>query len=496
MTAGSLAPRRRRHRAVAGATVVAALLLGGCSPAPQPSKDLARDLADRVGVDAMFVHLRKLQAIADANNRSRAEGTSGYDASVDYVAQTLRDKGFDVTTPEFDRLGVSSPGRPTLTASGRAYPVIQASLLTPTGAGGLRAVTLRPQKAAGCVAADYGTKRVTGAIVVVDDLGCSIVDKQDTALKEGAVGVLVVTNPGASGSPRGLFTRGYYRGLTVPVGVIDAGADAALRRTDSPVLLTLDAKAAMVKSRNVVAQTKSGDTHNVVMAGAHLDTVAESPGINDDGTGVAALLETAAALGSQPQITNAVRFGFWGSEESALDGSTKYVQSLDRDALNDVALYLNFDMLGSPNAGFFTYDGDQSGQPNPAVAASAVPVGSAGIERTLAGYLNLAGIRPADMPLGRVADYAPFLDAGVPIGGTTTGAGQRKSEVQARLWGGTAGVPFDRNYHLADDTVDNVSRDALAVTGPAVAFVVGTYAQSIEGVNGVPSREQRRRNTP
>ena len=97
-------PRRRRHLAAA-ALVVAALLLGGCSSAPQPSRDLGRDLADRVGVDAMFVHLRKLQEIADANNGSRADGTPGYDASVDYVAKTLRDKGFDVETPEFERLG-------------------------------------------------------------------------------------------------------------------------------------------------------------------------------------------------------------------------------------------------------------------------------------------------------------------------------------------------------------------------------------------------------
>ena len=278
--------------------------------------------------------------------------------------------------------------------------------------------------------------------------------------------------------------------------MIDLGADAALRRTGAPVVLKLDAEASMVKSRNVVAQTKTGDTRNVVVAGAHLDSFAKSPGINDNGTGVAALLETAAALGAQPQITNAVRFGFWGSEEAVLAGSTKYVEGLDRDELDDIALYLNFDMLGSPNAGFFTYDGDQSGQPNPDVPAKTVPAGSAGIERTLAGYLNLAGIRPADMPLGKASDYSPFLDAGVPIGGATTGASQRKSEVQERLWGGVAGVPFDRNNHLRSDTVDNVSRDALAVTGPAVAFAVGTYAQSIEGPNGVPTREQRRRHTP
>jgi Zn-dependent M28 family amino/carboxypeptidase len=261
-------------------------------------------------------------------------------------------------------------------------------------------------------------------------------------------------------------------------------------------VLTLDAKAAMVKSRNVVAQTKTGDTHNVVMAGAHLDTVSGSPGIDDNGTGVAALLETAAALGSAPQVKNAVRFGFWGSEEAVLAGSTNYVRSLTNDQLNDIALYLNFDMLGAPNAGFFTYDGDQSGTPNPDVPAESVPIGSAGIERTLAGYLNLAGIRPADMPLGKASDYSPFLDAGVPIGGTTTGAAQRKTELQARLWGGMAGVAFDRNYHLPGDDIGNVNRDALAVMGPAVAFAVGTYAKSLDGVNGVPTREQRRRNTP
>ena len=480
----------------ATAVVTLALLLGGCSSAPQPPQDLARDLADKVGVEGMDTHLRKLQEIADANNGSRAEGTPGYDASVDYVAQALRDKGFDVQTPEYQRLGVISPGKPRLTVSGRDYSVDQASLLASTKTGGLRATTRRPQKPAGCAAADYGAATVTGAIAVVDDTGCSIVDKQKAAVDAGAVGLLVVSDPGANGSPKGLFAPGYYRGLTVPVAVIDRTADAALRRTSAPVVLTLDAQSAMVTSRNVLAQTTTGDTHNVVVAGAHLDSAAKSPGVNDDGTGVAALLETASALGSKPRVANAVRFAFWGSEEKVLAGSTKYVEGLDRDQIDDIALYLDFDSLGSPNAGYFTYDGDQSGQPNPDVPASSIPQGSAGIERTLAGYLNLAGVRPADMPLGRASDYSPFLRAGIPVGGVTTGAAQRKTEVQERLWGGVAGVPFDRNNHLPGDTVDNVNRDALAMTGPSVAFAVGTYAQSIEGPNGVPTREQRRRHTP
>jgi Zn-dependent M28 family amino/carboxypeptidase len=290
-----------------------------------------------------------------------------------------------------------------------------------------------------------------------------------------------------------LFAPGYYQQLTVPVGVIDADADAALRRTQGPVRLTLDSKTVKFTSRNVLAQTKSGDTRNVVVVGTHLDSVRAAPGINDNGSGVAAVLETALQLGGSPPVTNAVRFAFWGSEEEGLEGSTNYLAGLSRDQLDDIALYLNFDIIGSANAGFFTYDGDQSGQPSPNLAPEQVPAGSAGIERTLAGYLNLAGRRPADQPLGNVTGYFPFLTAGVPIGGMTAGSTGKKTDLQARLWGGTPGEAFDPNYHSSRDTIDNVSRDALAIMGPGVAFAVGTYAQFVGGVNGVPPRDQRHR---
>jgi Zn-dependent M28 family amino/carboxypeptidase len=486
-----------KTRWAAAVAVITALTSCSSSEAPAPAPDdFARQLADKVTADAMYTHLRKLQDIADANKGNRADGTPGYDASVDYVAQTLRDKGFDVQTPEFERLAGTQGGRPTLAVAGRGYQVDQASLLVTTPQGGLNAITLRPQKAPGCSAADYGSVSVRGAIAVVDDTGCSVVDKQKTAVAKGAVAVLVVSPPRTSGAPAGLFTPEYYQQLTAPVGVIGRDADAALRRTNAPVRLVLDSKPLMVKSRNVVAQTKTGDTTNVVLVGAHLDSVRSGPGINDNGSAVAAVLETAAAMGSAPKITNAVRFAFWGSAENALDGSTKYVRGLDRGQLDDIALYLNFDMVGSPNAGYFTYDGDQSGQPNPEIPVRAVPPGSAGIERTLAGYLNLAGVRPADMPLAKITDYGPFLTAGIPIGGVTTGSSQRKTEVQARLWGGQAGVAFDPNYHTPRDTIDNVDRRALSVMGPAVAYAAGTYAQSVEGVNGVPPRDQRHRSTP
>ena len=145
-------------------------------------------------------------------------------------------------------------------------------------------------------------------------------------------------------------------------------------------------------------------------------------------------------------------------------------------------------MLGSPNAGFFTDDGDQSGPPSPGVPSGDVPEGSAGIERTLSGYLNLAGKRPADMPLSTRTDYHPFMVAGVPIGGVTAGASQPKTTVQARLWGGQPGVWFDPNYQSPRDTVANVNREALAVMGSGVAIRGG----QLRGVN----RGSQRRAAP
>ena len=232
------------------------------------------------------------------------------------------------------------------------------------------------------------------------------------------------------------------------------------------------------------------------MVGAHLDGPRGGPGINDNGSGVAAVLETALQLGPLAPVNNAVRFVFWGADQDGPNGAMDYVFGLDPDRLNDIALYLDFVMLGSANAGFFTDDGDQSGPPGAGISAADVPEGSAGIERTLGGYLYLAGKRPADMPLSTRTDYHPFMVAGVPIGGMTGGASQTKTTVQARLWGGQAGVWFDPNYQSARDTVDNINREALGVMGSGVAYAVGSYAESIGGVwgvNGVPPHDKRHR---
>ncbi len=228
------------------------------------------------------------------------------------------------------------------------------------------------------------------------------------------------------------------------------------------------------------------------MAGAHLDSVAEGPGINDNGSGVAAVLETALQLGSSPRVHNAVRFGFWGAEELGLIGSRKYVESLDIDALKDIALYLNFDMLASPNPGYFTYDGDQS-MPADKRGNPVVPEGSAGIERSLAAYLTSAGKAPQDTSFDGRSDYDGFTLAGIPSGGLFSGAENKKSSQEAKLWGGESDQPFDPNYHKSTDTLEHIDRVELGINGGGVAYATGLYAQDLSGRNGTPVREDRTR---
>lgn len=483
-------------RPLATALIVLGLVSACASPRPAPpaaAPDLARGLAQKVTADRLVTHLRALQNVANANRGNRADGTPGYDASVEYVAKALRDRGFNVSTPQFDRLYNVSPGKPTLTVAGRTYQVDQASLLVRTPPGGLTGPPVRPTRPAGCAVGDYPAAVPKGAIAVVDDSGCSVVDKQNSALAKGAAALIVLSAPSGQGAPPGLFVPGYFKQLTVPVAVVGAYGTPALERETAPVRLVLDAENIKVSSRNVLAQTETGSPHEAIVVGAHLDGPRDGPGINDNATGVAAVLETALQLGPLAPVNNAVRFVFWGADEDGLNGVTDYVFGMDGNQLNDIAMYLDFTVLGSPNAGFFTDDGDQSGPPTPGIAFGDVPDGSAGIERTLGGYLNLAGKRPADMPLGTRTDYHPFMVAGVPIGGLTTGATQPKTTVQARLWGGQAGAPFDPNFQGPRDTVDAVNREALAIMGSGVAFAVGTYAESIGGVNGVPPHDKRHR---
>jgi len=485
---------------------IAVAALGGCgrelrpqpaqptatqTTAATPATDFAATLQKRMTADAMIAHLKKLQEIANAHDGNRALGTSGYDASVDYVVNMLRDKGFDVQTPEFE-VHLPYADEPLLTVNGdkvAAKPLEFTKGTPPDGVTG-PLVPARVEDTPGCTASDYDGLPVAGAVVLVDRGKCPFGAKQTVAAERGAVALIVANNEDGDGMGG---TLGEETDVKIPVISVTKATGERLRAAPGPTTIKLNAGVRNEKTRNVIAQTKTGSTANVVMIGAHLDSVAEGPGINDNGSGVAAVLETALQLGNSPQVTNAVRFGFWGAEEHGLLGSRNYVQTLNEDALKDVALYLNFDMLGSPNPGYFTYDGDQSTPPNDNNGVPRVPEGSAGIERTLVAYLKGADKPAEDTSFDGRSDYDAFTLAGVPAGGLFSGAEDKKTAAQAERWGGQADEPFDPNYHKATDTLDHIDRTALEIMGGGVAYAVGLYAQDQSGRNGVPIRDDRTR---
>ncbi len=438
--------------------------------------------------DALMDRLRTLQDIADANGGNRALGSKGYAASVDYVADTLRDKGFDVTTDEFE-VNLPFADEPKVSVDGREVKAAPLLYTVGTPAGGIdaRLVPARAEETPGCKPADYDGLDVSGAVVLVDRGACPFGDKQAAAAERGAVALIVANNE--EGQAYG-GTLGEDTDVKIPVVAISQADGARLRAEPGETRMTMNAGVRRELTRNVIAQTRTGSTHDVVMLGAHLDSVADGPGINDNGSGTAAVLETAMQLGPTPPVRNAVRFAFWGAEEEGLVGSANYIATLDEEELKDIAMYLNFDMLGSPNPGYFTYDGDQSTR---ADSVPRVPEGSAGIERTLVAYLDGAGKTARDTTFDGRSDYDAFTNAGIPAGGLFSGAEEKMTDEEAQLWGGDAGQPFDPNYHKASDTIDNIDAAALEIHSRGVAYSVAYYAQDQSGRNGVPVRDDRTR---
>ena len=219
---------------------------------------------------------------------------------------------------------------------------------------------------------------------------------------------------------------------------------------------------------NLIADWPGGDANDTLMIGGHLDGVTAGPGINDNGSGSAAILETALAVArADHRPARHLRFAWWGAEELGLVGSTHYVNGLSSAERSRIGGYLNFDMVGSPNAGYFAYDGDGS-------SGNGGPAGSAEIEQVLRSHFEAINVPVQDTAFDGRSDYGPFIRVGIPAGGLFTGAEGRKTAEQARLWGGEAGVAFDRCYHAPCDTTDNIDDSALDRNADAIAHAVWT----------------------
>ncbi|HEX7222407.1 MAG TPA: M28 family peptidase, partial [Candidatus Limnocylindrales bacterium] len=422
----------------------------------------------------------------------------GYDDSVDYIATKMAAAGYLVTRDEFDFTFTPAPTVQQLTPVSATYPAlgfINSGFGDVTAAVTVVDINLVPPRAntSGCDGAF--TEAAVGAPIVADPTGpddfagfpagsialiqrggCSFALKVVNAQAAGASAVIML-NQGDTPAREVTFAGTLVPvQATIPVVGVSFQAGTALAQPGSTARVDVDPPVT-VTQENVIAESKTGDPTNVVMGGAHLDSVPAGPGINDNGSGSAALLETAIQL-QKVKPVNKLRFAWWGAEEANLIGSTAYVNGLSQAERDDISLYLNFDMVGSPNYVFFIYDGDNSD----GVGAGAGPLGSAEIEKTFEGYFTMVGEPFKGTDFTGRSDYGPFIANGIPSGGLFTGAEGIKTAAEAATWGGTAGQQYDPCYHLACDTFANNSNHALDVNSDAVGYATVLYAMGLETV--------------
>ena len=331
----------------------------------------------------------------------------------------------------------------------------------------------------GCEASDFDGFPM-GNIALIQRGTCTFRIKADNAVAAGA-SAAIIFNEGQQGRTDVIF--GTLDPPQVAIPILDASFEvgnelAGLAAEGLVVRAAADVHVEQRTTSNVIADSPTGRADRVVMVGAHLDSVDEGPGINDNGSGSAAILETAVQLAEWGDTRNAVRFAFWGAEESGLIGSQFWVDSLTRQQRNDVELYLNFDMVGSPNFVRFVYDGDGS------AFGVKGPSGSGHIEDTFTSFFASGDLASEPTEFDGRSDYDAFINAGIPAGGLFTGAEGIKTAEEAAIYGGTAGDAYDPCYHLACDTFDNVSLVGLDQMSDAIAHATLTYAMTTSSVNG------------
>jgi Zn-dependent M28 family amino/carboxypeptidase len=401
---------------------------GGRSQEAVPTRGaIVKQLPQALSLSRMRRDLRALERIADRNGGTRAAGTPGYAASVGYVAAQLRRAGYGPRVMTFpyveylelvEHLRQLGPVQRELSLEALEY-----SPSTPTG--GLRARVVASGD--GCSPGDF--RAVRGLIALVERGTCFFAVKAANAQAAGAAAVLVFNNQ--EGKLDG--TLGDPKASGIPVAGITRSLGRDLAAAASPIVeMELVTETRSASSQNVTANTRP-TAPEVLIAGAHLDSVRDGPGINDNATGVVALLEIARALAKSSRPL-AVRFAFWGAEELGLFGSRDYAR---RVRPSRIVGYLNFDVLGSPSRRYGVY-------------------GDAPFTTGLLRYLERTGAAAAQIDIEGRSDHAPFARRGIPVAGLFAGA-----------------YPC---YHRACDRVAKLDLRTFETLAKAAAFGVASFA--------------------
>jgi Zn-dependent M28 family amino/carboxypeptidase len=438
-------------------------------------------------------------SVAAFGHRTRVDGSVGFTESVSYVVDKLTSYGYTPTVQNFtfDRfVETAPPVFQQISPTAKTYAEdTDYATMEYSGSDDVTA-PIQPVNdnvfppvggsTAGCEAGDFPD--MTGKIALIQRGTCTFRQKADNAQAAHAVGVIIF-NEGNAGRTDVLNGTLSPPQMTLPVIGTSFAVGQELQNSPGAVVhLQVTATVVTTQSSNVIADTATGRVDRTVVVGAHLDSVTEGPGINDNGSGSSTILEVAkqmAALGVDP--VNRVRFAWWGGEEFGLLGSEHYVSHLPASELKNIMMNLNFDMVASPNFVRFVYDGDGS------ATGTKGPNGSGNIEKVFTDYFASQSLATDPTAFDGRSDYGPFIDRGIPAGGLFSGAEGVKTATQAAVYGGTAGVAYDHCYHQLCDDISNLNMTALDQMSDGIADAVLQFAMTTSAVNGTAKASTKAR---
>ena len=460
-------------------TSATALRCGDTEPAPACPTPLPEAITEA----ALVAHMDALAAIAASHDGNRAAASEGYTASLDYVEGLLKTAGYSTHRQEFP-IESFEVGEPAILASLSPEPVDYVNgidfFVAPFSAAGdisstVTAVDLSlglgNQSNSGCEEEDF-VGFPSGDIALVQRGACTYQTKEKNAAAAGAVGLLIFNQGDTDDRQQAISPRLSSAAQLPTLGLSYAlgaeFADISIADEGLQLHLIIDAQVVINRTENLLAELPGRNDDGVIMIGAHLDSVPVGPGINDNGSGSVATLELGIQL-ARCELQQPVRLAFWGAEELGLLGSSYYVEKLPSAAIEAIALYLNLDMIASPNSSRFLYDGDGS------AFGEVGPPGSAEIESALAKAYDELDLATLETAFNGRSDYGPFIAAGVPSGGIFTGAEGQKSEAEVADFGGITG-PYDPCYHRSCDDGSNYDRLELLINTRAVATIIQAYS--------------------
>ena len=434
-------------------------------------------LRQALKVEGIRAHQLAFQQIANDNNNNRMAGSPGYAGSVEYVQKRLRDVGYAVELQNFP-IHISgdntNPELKMVSPTERDF-LLNQDFLSMNSVGQaevsawIEAVDLKiPSPApnnstSGCEPSDFANF-TTGNIALIQRGHCTFRKKIENAIDAQASGVIIF-NEGNEGRHEAIISRLRPSLPNIPVlgASFATGEVLSNGRQNGPTgiraVVKVDVSLQQHMVNNVIAETALGNDNRVVVVGAHLDSVREGPGLNDNGSGSATILELAiqyAQLNLSP--LNKLRFIWFAAEEFGLLGSAYYVSSLSQEQRSNIMAMLNFDMLGSSNYARFVYDGDNSQADAPTSIKGSS--GSAFIENVFLEYFALKDLISHPTSFDGRSDYGPFIEAGIPAGGLFSGAEGIKTPQMAEIYGGTAKAPFDPCYHKSCDDFVHTGGDS------------------------------------